>query len=227
MQEKILVIEDEENIIDLIKLYLSNEGFQVEGVSDGGKALEAFELFKPSLIILDIMLPGVDGWEICREIRKSSPVPIIMLTAKETEVDKVLGLELGADDYITKPFSPRELIARVRAVLRRSQAPIEEKEKLQFQDLTIDLKRREVCRANEVITLTAKEFDLLKFLASSPGVVFSRDRLLEKVWGYEFYGDLRTVDVHIRHLREKLKDDVENPSFIETIWGVGYKFKGK
>lgn len=227
-QEKILIVDDEEHIIELVELYLSKEGYRVSSALDGDTAVEKFNEEKPDLLVLDIMLPGRDGLEILRHIRKTSEVPVIMLTARESEVDKVVGLELGADDYLTKPFSPRELVARVKAVLRRSRPPAEEvAERLELEGLTIDTSRRrvEVDGAGEV-ELTAKEFDLLFVLASNQGIVLTRDRLMEKVWGYEYIGDTRTVDVYIRHLREKLADNAESPRFIETVRGVGYRFKG-
>ena len=226
--EKILVVDDEEHIIELVELYLGKEGYKVVSAQDGAAALERFSLEKPDLLVLDIMLPGKDGLDVLREIRKSSQVPVIMLTARESEVDKVVGLELGADDYLTKPFSPRELVARVKAVLRRARPPEEEIEAvLAHGGLTIDSSRRrvEVEGAGEV-ELTAKEFDLLYVMAANPGIVLSRDRLMEKVWGYEYVGDTRSVDVDIRHLREQLADDAESPRFIETVRGVGYRFKG-
>ncbi|SRR5450759_431685 len=228
-QEKILVVDDEEHIIELVELYLEKEGYRVTSALDGDAAVEKFLSEKPDLLVLDIMLPGKDGLEVLREIRKTSQVPVIMLTARESEVDKVVGLELGADDYLTKPFSPRELVARVKAVLRRSKPPAEEAEELlERRGLTMDSRRRrvEVDGVGEV-ELTAKEFDLLHVLASNPGIVLTRDRLMEKVWGYEYVGDTRTVDVYIRHLREKLADNAESPRFIETVRGVGYRFKGE
>jgi len=228
-QEKILVVDDEEHIIELVELYLEKEGYRVTSALDGDAAVEKFLSEKPDLLVLDIMLPGKDGLEVLREIRKTSQVPVIMLTARESEVDKVVGLELGADDYLTKPFSPRELVARVKAVLRRSKPPAEEAEELlERRCLTMDSRRRrvEVDGVGEV-ELTAKEFDLLHVLASNPGIVLTRDRLMEKVWGYEYVGDTRTVDVYIRHLREKLADNAESPRFIETVRGVGYRFKGE
>lgn len=225
---RILVVDDEAHIIELVELYLEKEGYEVMSAQDGPEAVEKAGSGDPDLVVLDIMLPGMDGLDVLREIRKSSTVPVIMLTAKESEVDKVVGLELGADDYLTKPFSPRELVARVKAVLRRSQPPEgEEAPILMRGDLVVDVDRRrvEVAGLGEV-KLTAKEFDLLRVLAANPGIVLKRDRLMEKVWGYEYIGDTRTVDVYIRHLREKLADDAENPRFIETVRGVGYRFKG-
>jgi two-component system, OmpR family, alkaline phosphatase synthesis response regulator PhoP len=227
-QEKILIVDDEEHIIELVELYLGKEGYRVTCALDGDAALEKFTSEKPDLLVLDIMLPGRDGLDVLRQIRKTSDVPVIMLTAKESEVDKVVGLELGADDYLTKPFSPRELVARVKAVLRRSkpqQEPADEV--LRRQGITIDTGRRKVDVEDEgEVELTAKEFDLLYVLAANPGIVLTRERLMEKVWGYEYIGDTRTVDVYIRHLREKLCDNADDPRFIETVRGVGYRFKG-
>jgi DNA-binding response OmpR family regulator len=227
-QEKILIVDDEEHIIELVELYLSKEGFKVASASDGDSAIEKFLEEKPDLLVLDIMLPGKDGLDVLRQIRKTSEVPVIMLTARESEVDKVVGLELGADDYLTKPFSPRELVARVKAVLRRSKPPAEAVEEVLERDgMTIDTRRRRVeVKGSGEVELTAKEFDLLFVLASNPGIVLTRDRLMEKVWGYEYIGDTRTVDVYIRHLREKLADNADKPRFIETVRGVGYRFKG-
>jgi DNA-binding response OmpR family regulator len=228
-QEKILVVDDEEHIIELVQLYLDKEGYRVLSALDGDAAVEKFLAEKPDLLVLDIMLPGRDGLEVLREIRKTSQVPVIMLTARESEVDKVVGLELGADDYLTKPFSPRELVARVKAVLRRSKPPAEEPEEvLEREGLTVDTRRRKVeVEGVGEVELTAKEFDLLYVLAANQGIVLTRDRLMEKVWGYEYISDTRTVDVYIRHLREKLADNAESPRFIETVRGVGYRFKGE
>lgn len=228
-QEKILIVDDEEHIIELVELYLGKEGYRVISAVEGEEAVSRFAREKPDLIVLDIMLPGMDGLDVLREIRKSSQVPVIMLTAKESEVDKVVGLELGADDYLTKPFSPRELVARVKAVLRRAvPQPDEAEEVLQCSGLTVDTNRRKVeVEGTGEVELTAKEFDLLYVLAANRGIVLKRDRLMEKVWGYEYIGDTRTVDVYIRHLREKLGDDADNPRFIETVRGVGYRFKGE
>ena len=225
--EKILVVDDEEHIIELVELYLGKEGYQVVKALDGDEAVEKFAAEKPDLLVLDIMLPGRDGLDVLREVRKTSQVPVIMLTARESEVDKVVGLELGADDYLTKPFSPRELVARVKAVLRRSKpAAAEAAEVIEREGLTIDAQRRQVdVEGQGTVELTAKEFDLLLVLASNPGIVLTRERLMEKVWGYEYIGDTRTVDVYIRHLREKLADNAEDPRFIQTVRGVGYRFK--
>ncbi|MFP4200900.1 MAG: winged helix-turn-helix domain-containing protein [Bacillota bacterium] len=221
---KILIIEDDGNIRKLLALYLKREGFKVLTASSGQEGLDLFFSEAPDLVILDIMLPDIDGWEICRRIRHKDTCPVIMLTALDSTRDKVAGLELGSDDYITKPFEPREMIARVRAVLRRSsdtvRGPI-----LKFPDLTIDQKAHRVIRCGEEIHLTAREFDLLWLLANHPGQVFTRDQLLDRVWGYEFYGNIRTVDVHIRHLREKMEPDPDHPRYIKTVWGVGYKFE--
>jgi two-component system, OmpR family, alkaline phosphatase synthesis response regulator PhoP len=225
--EKILVVDDEEHIIELVELYLSKEGYQVVKATDGDEAVEKFADEKPDLLVLDIMLPGRDGLDVLRQVRKTSQVPVIMLTARESEVDKVVGLELGADDYLTKPFSPRELVARVKAVLRRSKPTAAEAADVVERDgLAIDTQRRQVqVEGRGEVELTAKEFDLLLVLASNPGIVLTRERLMEKVWGYEYIGDTRTVDVYIRHLREKLADNAESPRFIQTVRGVGYRFK--
>jgi two-component system alkaline phosphatase synthesis response regulator PhoP len=227
-QEKVLVVDDEEHIVELVELYLGKEGYRVVRALDGEAAVEKFVSEKPDIMVLDIMLPGRDGLDILREIRKTSGVPVIMLTARESEVDKVVGLELGADDYLTKPFSPRELVARVKAVLRRAKpsAPEDAGEILERDGLTIDTRRRSVTLDEARLELTAKEFDLLYVLAANQGIVLTRDRLMEKVWGYEHVGDTRTVDVYIRHLREKLSDNADDPRFIETVRGVGYRFKG-
>ncbi len=225
--ELILVVDDEANIVELATLYLENEGYRVQPAFDGEEALRLFREQRPDLIILDIMLPVLDGWEVCRRVRAESDVPIIMLTAREAEVDKVVGLELGADDYLTKPFSPRELTARVKAVLRRYLRGTagEPAESLRSGELELDLARRSVTLAGAEVSLTAKEFDLLAVLAASPGIVLSREKLMEKVWGYDYFGDSRTVDVHVRHIREKLGDSSEAPRFIETVRGVGYRFR--
>jgi DNA-binding response OmpR family regulator len=225
----ILVIDDETNISDLARMYLSKEGFEVITADDGFEGLRLFRTRKPTLIVLDLMLPGVDGLEVCRQVRRESSVPIIMLTARGDDVDRIVGLELGADDYLTKPFNPRELVARVKAVLRRynpSGSPELEKgdgaskERIVVGDVTIDLKQRTVSVGNRQVELRAKEFDLLATFAQSPNAVFDREKLLNLVWGYEYYGDSRTIDVHVTHLREKL--DGSNVK-IQTVWGVGYK----
>lgn len=223
--ELILVVDDEPNIIELARLYLEKEGFRVAEAGGGEEALRLFREASPALVVLDIMIPEPDGWEVCRRIRASSGVPIIMLTAREDEVDRVVGLELGADDYLTKPFSPRELVARVKAVLRRTRPVSEAREVLYAGDLVIDAARRRVARGEAEIELTPREFDLLYTLALNRGIVMSRERLLERVWGYDYYGDTRTVDVHIRHMREKLGEDSSKPRYLETVWGIGYKFR--
>lgn len=226
--EKVLVVDDEEHIVELVELYLGKEGYAVVRALDGEAAVEKFTSEKPDILVLDIMLPGKDGLEVLREIRKTSDVPVIMLTARESEVDKVVGLELGADDYLTKPFSPRELVARVKAVLRRSKpaAPCDDEEIVEREGISIDTRRRRVMvEGLGPVELTAKEFELLHVLAVNQGIVLTRDRLMEKVWGYEYVGDTRTVDVYIRHLREKLADSAEDPRFIQTVRGVGYRFK--
>lgn len=226
---RILVIEDEKPISDIIKFNLEKEGFEVVPVYDGIEGLSLATSVDFDLILLDIMLPGMDGFEICKKIRESSNVPIIMATAKSEEVDKVLGLEFGADDYITKPFSIRELTARIKANLRRNAMPNinnNNKSLIQSGNLTIDMLKYEASKDGEVLPLTVREFDLLKYLATQKGQVFSREKLLESVWGYEYYGDMRTVDVTVRRLREKLEDDSAKPEFIMTRRGVGYYFKG-
>ena len=216
----ILVVDDEPNIIELAKLYLEGEGYHVEGVTSGQEALTKQATSSPDLIILDLMLPDIDGFEVCRQIRARSSVPILMLTARKEDVDKIIGLELGADDYLTKPFNPRELIARVRAVLRRYQAGAAQGDIIEMGKLRIDMSRHEVTANDDKITLRTKEFALLAAFAQNPGIVLSREKLLEMVWGYDFYGETRTVDVHVNHLREKLAGSgVE----IETVRGIGYK----
>ncbi len=226
---EILIVEDEPNIVRLISIYLEREGFEPTSAATGSEALARVASHKPALIILDIMLPDIDGWEVCREIRRDSNVPIIMLTAREGDEDKIVGLELGADDYVTKPFVPRELVARVKAILRRSSKYPEERssqgEILDFGELRIEPDRREAWLHGESIQLRAKEYDLLTELARRPGFVFTREQLLQNVWGYDYFGDSGTIDVHVRRLRAKLKDDSSNPRFIETVWGVGYRFK--
>lgn len=227
MPEKILVVDDERSIVELVSFNLRKEGFQVLAAADGLEAVRLAREEKPDLIILDVMLPGLDGFEVCRILRKEMPVPILMLTARKEEVDRVVGLELGADDYVTKPFSPRELVARVRAILRRSarRPELEEEKILSAGELAVDLARRKVTVGNRMVDLTYTQFELLKHLMSNPGRVFSREALVERVWGYSYYGDVRTVDVHIRHLREKIEREPGSPQFIETVRGVGYRFR--
>lgn len=224
----ILVVDDEELIQELLKFNLEKEGYQVITADDGPKGLKIVEEKRPDLVVLDIMLPGMNGLEVCSQLRRNpkfSDLPVIMLTAKGEEIDKVLGLEIGADDYITKPFSPRELLARIRARLRRMK-PAEEGNELLRGDLRIDLERFSVAIRGEYVELTPKEFELLRVLAAHPGKVYSRDELLERVWGYEYAGDTRTVDVHVRHLRQKVEQDPSNPEYIETLRGIGYRLKG-
>lgn len=227
--KKILIIEDEKSISDIIKFNLTKEGFAVETAFDGQEGFEKAISEKPDLILLDIMLPIMDGFAVCRKIREKSNVPILMLTAKEEEVDKVLGLELGADDYITKPFGMRELIARIKANIRRSEAADSAKNEpaniQEFGNLAIDMNRYEVRKNDKPLELTLREFELLKYLAERENRVFSREQLLEEVWGYEYYGDIRTVDVTVRRLREKLEDDSSDPKYIMTKRGIGYYFK--
>lgn len=223
---KVLLVDDEKTLVKALKFNLEKEGFQVEEAFDGEEALEKALTVNPDIIILDLMLPGLDGFEVCREIRKKEEIPIIMLTAKGEDIDKVLGLELGADDYMTKPFNPRELVARMKAILRRSASRREEMRKqIRFGTLQIDLLKHRVSLKDREVDLTAKEFALLSFLASNAGRVYSRGQLLEQIWGYNYYGDERTVDVHIRHLREKIEEDPGNPRMILTVWGSGYKFR--
>ena len=229
MGRKVLIIDDEKPIVEILKFNLKKENYEVMEAYDGEEGLLKTMSFHPDLILLDVMLPKMDGFSVCREIRSKLSVPIIMLTARDEEVDKVLGLELGADDYITKPFSIRELLARVKANLRRiasdTQVANAEKGKLiQMGDITIDEERYEVKKCDNIIELTLREYELIKFLAISPEKVFSRETLLEKVWGYEYYGDVRTVDVTVRRLREKVEDDPGDPKYIMTKRGVGYYF---
>lgn len=227
-KQKILIVDDDENIAELISLYLTKECFETMIVGDGETALKTVESFRPNLILLDLMLPGIDGYQVCREVRAASAVPIIMLSAKGEIFDKVLGLELGADDYMEKPFDSKELVARVKAVLRRyksSSAQPEEtnKDEVHYPDLSINRANYSVTYMGSRIDMPPKELELLYFLASSPNHVFSREQLLDRIWGYEYLGDTRTVDVHIKRIREKIKDHAEWK--ISTIWGVGYKFE--
>jgi len=226
--KKILIVDDEKNIVDILKFNLKKEGFTTIEAFDGEQAVELAFSENPDLILLDVMLPKMDGFTVCRKLRQSLTTPIIMLTAKEEEVDKVLGLELGADDYITKPFSQRELMARIKANIRRTAmeevAATRAASIIQAKDLVIDCDRYEVKRDGKVIELTLREFELVKFLAMHPGQIFTRESLLEKVWGYEYYGDVRTVDVTVRRVREKLERDPSNCEYIMTKRGVGYYF---
>ncbi len=228
-KQKILIVDDDVNIAELISLYLTKECFDTKTVNDGEEALIAFEQYAPNLILLDLMLPGIDGYQVCREIRSKSDVPIIMLSAKGEIFDKVLGLELGADDYIMKPFDSKELVARVKAVLRRFQ-PAQKSEPatvnikcVEYPGLTVNLSNYSVLYKGQQVDMPPKELELLYFLASSPNQVFTREQLLDHIWGYEYIGDTRTVDVHIKRLREKIKD---NDSWsLATVWGIGYKFE--
>jgi two-component system OmpR family response regulator len=223
--QKILVVDDEEHIVELARLYLAREGYQVEGVGNGSEALARFGLVKPDLVVLDVMLPGMDGLSICREIRKQSQVPIIMLTARDEITDKVVGLEIGADDYLTKPFHPRELVARAKALLRRAHNEPDQPKLVRAGKLEVDVERHEVRHGEARIQLRPKEFDLLALLARHPGRVFQRSELLDLVWGYDFPGYTRTVDVHVQQVREKLAGaHVSDPS-IQTVWGVGYRLE--
>ena len=227
--ESILVIEDEATIVKLLTMYLEKDGYRVSVARDGQQGIERFERDHPDLVILDLLLPKIDGLEVCRRIRRQSFVPLLMLTAKKDETDKIVGLELGADDYMTKPFSPREMVTRVRAILRRARqsnaTTMPGDVPMEFGELKIDVPRREVRVASRSVALTAKEFDLLRVLASSPGKVFTRDALLNQVWGYDYYGDARTVDVHVGTLRKKLEPQPSTPRWVKTVWGIGYKFE--
>jgi DNA-binding response OmpR family regulator len=225
----ILIIEDDRNLVDALSYNLAKEGYEVASATDGARALETARNSCPDIIILDIMLPGLNGFEVCRILRKEMTVPILILTAKTGEVDKIVGLEVGADDYLTKPFSMRELIARIRAMLRRADmvgaAPSNDVAQLNVNDLTVDVARRQAAIDNRPLDLTPKEFDLLAFLARNQGLVFSREQLLERVWGYDYAGDTRTVDVHIRWLRKKIEAEPSKPMRIVTVRSVGYKLE--
>jgi DNA-binding response OmpR family regulator len=220
----ILVVDDEPIVRDVIVRYLKRDGFATLEAGDGEDARRLIETDNPSLVVLDVMLPGVDGLELCRWIRGRSDLPVIMLTARGEETDRIVGLELGADDYVTKPFSPRELAARVKTVLRRAQQPTPALERLEFGDVVLDAASHEVTKGEQAVSLTAKEFDLLWFLVSHPRRAFSRDLLMDRVWGYSAALDTGTVTVHIRRLREKLEDDPAAPRHLQTVWGVGYRF---
>lgn len=224
MGTKILVVDDDVNICDLLRIYFENEGYEVKTANDGAEGVSFFKMYEPDLVLLDIMLPKKDGWQVCREIREKSSVPIIMLTAKGETNDKISGLEMGADDYVTKPFDVKELIARVHAVMRRtdSEAPVEKK--LEFDKLTINLDSYELIVDGKKVEAPPKEMELLYHLASSPNRVFTRNQLLDEVWGFDYFGDSRTVDVHIKRLREKL-EGVSDKWSLKTVWGVGYKFE--
>ena len=233
-KQRILIVDDDYNIAELISLYLTKECFETKIVGDGEEALRVFPEFQPNLILLDLMLPGIDGYQVCRELRSTSQVPIIMLSAKGEIFDKVLGLELGADDYMIKPFDSKELVARVKAVLRRYQLPVQMPESsvteqhgnfVEYPDLIVNLTNYSVIYNGHSIELPPKELELLYFLASSPNQVFTREQLLDHIWGYEYFGDTRTVDVHIKRLREKIKGN--DKWALTTVWGIGYKFEVK
>ena len=224
MARKILAVEDDRNISDLIRMYLEKEGFEVTTAFDGGTAVEKFREIQPDLVLLDIMLPVMDGWAVCQKIREMSRTPIIMLTAKSEVFDKVTGLEMGADDYIVKPFEMKELIARINAVLRRTEIPDDTRKRLVFDKLVIDLDSYELIVDGKKIDTPPKELELLYHLASTPNRVYTRNQLLDEVWGFDYFGDSRTVDVHIKRLREKV-ENVSDQWALKTVWGVGYKFE--
>ena len=228
MEKKILIVEDEKAIVDILTFNLEKEGYAVSAAYDGEEGIEKVKAENPDLILLDLMLPKMDGYEVCKYLRRSISTPIIMLTAREEEVDKILGLELGADDYITKPFSMRELMARVKANIRRQALDLNttagSDDVMKFGDLEIDLNRMQAKKAGKAVELSPREFDLRKFLAEQPGKVFSRETLMEKVWNYQFFGDVRTVDVTVRRLREKIENDPSEPEYIVTRRGSGYMF---
>lgn len=230
MSHKILVVDDDLNICELLKLYLENDGYTVITANDGKAAVDAFEAKSPDLVLLDIMLPKMDGWQVCREIRKTSSVPIIMLTAKGETFDKVLGLELGADDYVTKPFEAKEVMARVKAVLRRTKGDGDdnsnEKKTVVYDNLEINIVNYELKVKGVAVDTPPKELELIYHFASNPNRVYTRDQLLDEVWGFDYYGDSRTVDVHVKRLREKL-EGVSDKWALKTVWGVGYKFETK
>ena len=227
MKTKIMVVDDDPNIRELVRLYLEKEGFEVACAERGDEAVKAFRASPPNLMLLDVMLPGMDGWQVCREVRKISNIPIIMLTAKDETFDKVLGLELGADDYIVKPFDMKELVARIKAVIRRFQVAEAPEKELVFPGLTINISQYTVTYMGKPLEMPPREIELLYFLASHPGMVFTREQLLEQVWGYDYFGDSRTVDVHVKRLREKLSGGEGLGWQIKTVWGVGYKFEVK
>ena len=224
LNTKIMIVDDDPNIRQLVRLYLEKEGFEVSEADRGDEALKRFRLSPPNLMLLDIMLPGMDGWQVCREVRKISNIPIIMLTAKDDTFDKVLGLELGADDYVVKPFDTKELVARIKAVIRRYQTNDVQDKELVFPGLTINMSQYTVIYMGSELEMPPKEIELLYYLASHPGMVFTREQLLENVWGYDYFGDSRTIDVHVKRLREKLTEGEQMGWQIKTVWGVGYKF---
>ena len=224
--DKVLIVDDDKNICDLLRLYLEKEGYSVILSHDGEEAVVKFNALKPDIVLLDVMLPGLDGWQVCREIRKKSNIPILMITAKSDTFDKVLGLELGADDYIVKPFDSKEVIARIKAVVRRTgQSPAEmEVREVRYDKLSVNMTRYELKVDGKVVDAPPKELELLFYLSSNPNRVYTRDQLLDEVWGFEYYGDSRTIDVHIKRLREKL-EGVSDKWELKTVWGVGYKFE--
>ena len=226
MDTKLLIVDDDPNICDMLKLYFENEGYKVKTACDGMEGVNYFKIYEPDLVLLDIMMPKKDGWQVCREIREISPKPVIMITAKNEVFDKVLGLELGADDFITKPFDMKELSARIKAVLRRYNAHTKtsDNEVVKFENIEISLQKYELKISNKAIDIPPKELELLYFLASNCNRVFTRDQLLDKVWGFDYLGDSRTVDVHVKRLREKL-EGVSDKWTLKTVWGVGYKFE--
>ena len=225
--QKMLIVDDDQNICELLRLYLAKEGYETLIAHDGEKALELFEQNKPNMVLLDVMMPKMDGWEVCRRIRAQANTPIIMLTAKGETFDKVLGLELGADDYVVKPFDSKEVVARIKAVLRRCNPEESGKDGvIQFENLSLDMSRYELKVKGKVVEAPPKELELLAYLAGHPNRVFTRDQLLDEVWGFEYYGDSRTIDVHIKRLREKLEGASDQWS-LKTVWGVGYKFEAK
>ncbi len=223
---EVLLVEDDSQLADVVRLYLEDAGFRVEVARDGLAGIQSFAERRPDLVILDLMLPGIDGWQVCRRIRQESRVPVLMLTARGDEEDRVRGFELGADDYVVKPFLPRELVARVKALLRRrNEAGDHEREQLAFTGLNIDRTQFRVLVGSLEVALTPKEFDLLWLLASHPGRAFQRDHLLERVWGYDYAGDAHTLEVHVGRLREKLERGLPGQRWIKTVWGIGYKFE--
>lgn len=230
MANKVLLVDDEENIVDVCSRYLMREGYEVSIASNGYEAIQQYKTFQPDIVILDIMMPQMDGWQAAEKIREDSDTPIIMLTALGQEKDRIYGLTIGADDYVTKPFSPRELLLRVKNVLRRTCSPPkreEQREVLKWEGLLIDRDKRKVVVSGKEIEMTVKEFDLLTLLAEHPSQVFSKSQLLETLWGYEYLGDANTINVHIRRLREKIETNPSEPQWIKTVWGIGYKFEGQ
>ena len=229
MANRVLLVDDEENIVDVCSRYLVREGYEVRTAFNGKDAIERYETFHPDIVVLDIMMPEMDGWQVAEKIREGHDTPIIMLTALGQEKDRIYGLTIGADDYVTKPFSPRELLLRVKNVLRRTySAPAKDEggEVLTWNGLLIDRNKRKVIAGGEEVEMTVKEFELLSLLAQHPSQVFSKSQLIETLWGYEYLGDANTINVHIRRLREKIEEDPSDPKWIKTVWGIGYKFEG-